>query len=139
MSDTPLRQDSKTASVPLLEETAVVTKREVSTGKVQIKTHVDTVEEMVRADLRAESVDVTRVPIDKVVDRAPELRIEGDTTIIPICEEVLFVEKRLVLKEELHVRRRVETETTETPVMLRRQRGTVERLDPTGEPEAEPS
>jgi stress response protein YsnF len=35
-----------------------------------------------------------------------------------------------VLKEELHIRRRVETETIEVPVTLRKQRAIIERTDP---------
>jgi stress response protein YsnF len=50
-----------------------------------------------------------------------------------VLEEVLVVEKRLVLKEELHIRRRVETETVEVPVTLRKQRAVVER-EPQGTP-----
>jgi stress response protein YsnF len=49
-----------------------------------------------------------------------------------VLEEVLVVEKRLVLKEELHIRRRVETETVEVPVTLRKQRAVVEREAPDG-------
>ena len=48
-------------------------------------------------------------------------------TIIPVVEEVLVIEKRLVLKEELHIRRRIATETVEVPVTLRNQRAIVER------------
>jgi stress response protein YsnF len=40
------------------------------------------------------------------------------------------VEKRLVLKEELHIRRRVEQETIEVPITLRKQRAIIERTDP---------
>ena len=36
--------------------------------------------------------------IDQFVDAAPQVRTEGDVTIIPVVEEVLVVEKRLVLK-----------------------------------------
>ena len=52
---------------------------------------------------------------------------ESDVTIVPVLEEVLVVEKRLVLKEEFHVRRCVETETVEVAVTLRKQRAIVER------------
>ena len=62
-----------------------------------------------------------------MVDTAPEIRTEGDLTIVPVLEEVLVVTKQLVLKGELHIRRRVETETVEVPVTLRKQRGGVER------------
>ena len=48
--------------------------------------------------------------------------------IVPVLEEVLVVQKQLVLKEELHIRRRVETEAVEVPVSLRKQRAIVERV-----------
>ena len=119
---------SETQVVPLLEEEARVEKRQISTGKVRIRTSVEDVEENVRADLESEDVEVTRVPVDRVVNEAPQIRTEGDVTIVPIVEEVLFVEKRLVLKEELHVRRVVSTEAVDVPVTLRKERATVERL-----------
>ena len=53
-------------------------------------------------------------------------------TIIPILEEILVVEKRLVLKEEVHVRQSRADETVEVPVTLRLQRAVVERLSPDG-------
>jgi stress response protein YsnF len=70
------------------------------------------------------------VPIDRVVDVAPAVRTENDVTIVPVVEEVLVVEKRLVLKEELHIRRKAETKPVEVPVTLRKQRAVVERLAP---------
>ena len=115
--------------IPLVEETATVDKRQVITGRVRVQTVTDTVEEFAHADVQRETVEVTRVPIDKVVETAPEIRTDGDVTIVPVLEEVLVVEKRLVLKEELHIRRRVETETVEVPVTLRKQRAIIERTD----------
>ena len=49
-------------------------------------------------------------------------------TIIPVLEEILVVEKRLVLKEEVHIRRSTAGEEVEVPVTLRRQRAVVERV-----------
>jgi stress response protein YsnF len=72
------------------------------------------------------------VPVDQVVDTAPDIRTEGNVTIVPVLEEVLVVTKQLVLKEELDIRRRVETETVEVPVTLRKQRAIVEREAPDG-------
>jgi len=48
--------------------------------------------------------------------------------------EVVVTETRLVLKEELHIRRVVETREHQQTVLLRRQRAEVERLPPTGKP-----
>jgi stress response protein YsnF len=129
----PLKGGARTASeevVPLVEETASVQTRQVVTGRVRVQMVTDTVEELAQADVRHETLEVTRVPIDRVVETAPETRTEGDVTIVPVVEEMVVVEKRLVLKEELHLRRRVETETVEVPVTLRKQRAVVERLAP---------
>jgi stress response protein YsnF len=116
--------------IPLVEETATVGKREGVTGRVRVQTVTDTIEELARADVQRATVEATRVTIDRMVETAPEIRTEGDVTIVPVVEEVLVVEKRLVLKEELHIRRRVETETVEVPVSLRKQRAVVEREAP---------
>jgi stress response protein YsnF len=120
--------------IPLVEEDLRVSKRQAVTGRVRVRTVVDTVEEVARETLHSETVEVTRVPIDREVTEAPAVRTEGDVTIVPVLEEVLVVEKRLVLKEELHLRRKVETETFEAPVTLRKQRVEVERLDENNQP-----
>jgi stress response protein YsnF len=128
-SPEPLGGAEAVEVVPVVEETASVSKRQVPTGKVRVHTHVDTVQELARASLRSDKVDVTRVPIDKIVDAVPAVRTEGDVTIVPVLEEVLVVETKLVLKEEIHIRHGVETENVEVPVVLRRERAVVERLD----------
>ena len=57
----------------------------------------------------------------------PEARQEGDTTIIPIVEEVLVVERQLVLKEEVRIRRVRTTEHHKETVKLRYQEAVVTR------------
>jgi uncharacterized protein (TIGR02271 family) len=122
--------DEKTSRpIPLAQEELHVRKRTVATGKVRVRTVVDTSERLVRETLKSERVEVTRIPVGKDIDAAPEVRVDGDTTIIPIVEEVLVVEKRLVLTEELHVRKIVDFENVEEPVSVRKQRGVVERVD----------
>jgi stress response protein YsnF len=128
-SDTPTGAEE---ILPLVEETATIHKREVVTGKVRVRTVTDNAEELAKATLQSDTIEVTRVPIDKVVETAPEIRTEGDLTIVPVLEEVIVVTKQLVLKEELHIRRRVETETVDVPVSLRKQRAIVEREAPDG-------
>ena len=124
-------------SIPIVEEQLRLDKRETVTGRVRVRTAVDVVEEMAQATLDRETVEVTRVPVDRVVDEAPGIRTENDVTIVPVLEEVLVVEKRLVLKEELHIRRQSRTEEVQVPVELRKQRAVVERL-PTGEDRSDP-
>lgn len=125
-----------TLRIPLAEEKADVEIEPKLTGRVRVQTHTHVVEDRVRATLERGDVEVNRVTIDQVVDTVPEVRVEGDLTIVPVLEEVLVVEKRLVLKEELHIRRTRSTETIDVPVSLRKQEAVVERIDdPTHETE----
>ena len=128
-----ITSDSVDRVVPLLQDEVRVDKREILTGKVRIQTVAEALEERAEAVLQGERVEVTRIPVDRVVSEAPGVRTEGGVTIVPVLEEVLFVEKRLVLKEELHIRRTATTETVELPVTLRKQRAVIERVEPGAE------
>ena len=115
--------------IPLVEETATVSKRKIVTGRVRIRTSVETEERLLREDLAGEQVEVKRVPVGRVIDVMPQVRAEGDITIIPVVEERLVVTKELVLVEEIHVHRTSSTETVEVPVTLRAERASIERLE----------
>ena len=70
----------------------------------------------------------------------PATRDEGDTLIIPVFEEVLVIERRIRLKEELHIHRKREIVHEPQQVLLRREEVTVERLAPLSkEEDADPS
>lgn len=118
------------ATIPVVEEQVHVAKREVPAGKVRVHTTVEAVEEIVGTTLEEERVEVERVPVGREVQQAPAIRTEGDATIIPVVEEVLVVEKRLYLKEEVHIRRHVSRQRVEAPVTVRKQRAIVERVPP---------
>ena len=117
----------------MVEETARIDKREVQTGRVKVHTVVETSEQMVREALSSQNVKVTRVPVDQPVTRVPVIRTENGITIVPVLEEILVVEKRLILREELHIKQEVSHETVEVPVSLRKQRAVVERVDAQGQ------
>lgn len=116
--------------IPVIVEEARVRKQRTVSGRVRINKHVDTREEVVNPPLYREEVRVEHVPVDRWVEKPPEVRSEGDTLIIPVLEEVLVVEKRLKLKEEVRVtRQKVETRQPRS-VMLRSERVDVERIGP---------
>jgi uncharacterized protein (TIGR02271 family) len=123
--------------IPLAEEEVRIDKREVPTGRVRVRTATEVVEELARATLDEDVVEVTRVAVGREVDIAPEVRTEDGVVIVPVLEEVLVVEKRLFLKEELHIRRSVTQEEVEVPITLRKQRAVIERLGPEGRPAAD--
>ena len=117
----------------MVEETARIDKREVQTGRVKVHTVVETSEQMVREALSSQNVKVTRVPVDQPVTTVPVIRTENGITIVPVLEEILVVEKRLIVREELHIKQEVSHETVEVPVSLRKQRAVVERVDAQGQ------
>jgi uncharacterized protein (TIGR02271 family) len=119
--------------VPVIQEVLDVQTRAVETGRVRIRTIVREHEEVVDPPLLRDEVLIERVPINRVVEGPMAARSEGDTLIIPVLEEVLVVEKRLLLKEEVRVTtRRVETHSPQRTT-LRRQEATVERINREGE------
>lgn len=124
-----------TEAVPVLEERLSLHRREVETGRVRVRLRTEVEETRLQADLRSDAVEVERIPIGRQLaegEKPPATREEegGKVLVIPILEEVLVVEKRLVLREELRLRRTSTSEPVETPVTLRRQHAEIDRLPP---------
>ena len=113
--------------VPVVEETAVVRKERVVTETVRLHKRVHEEEEVLDVPVQTEAIEVERVPVGRWVDAPVEVRREGDTTVYPVVEEVLVVEKRLRLVEEVRVTRRQETRRVQERVALRREEVVVER------------
>ncbi len=105
--------------VPVLAETLAVGKRTVVTGGVRVTKRVSEREETVDEPLLREDVHVERVPVNQIVAEAPQARYEGDMLIVPVLEEVLVVEKRLMLKEEVRIQR-AQTQTHQPQQVLLR-------------------
>jgi uncharacterized protein (TIGR02271 family) len=115
--------------LPVIVEALDVRKRTVETGRVRIHKTVHAREVLVDEPLLREEVAIERVPINRVVEGPIPVRYEGDTMIISLLEEVLVVDTRLLLKEEVHITtRRTETHTPER-VTLRHEDVTIERVD----------
>jgi uncharacterized protein (TIGR02271 family) len=108
-------------------ETVSIEKQAHRTGTVRVRTETETVQELASIVLDRQDVEIERVAFNREITEAPPVRTEGDVTIIPVVEEIVVVEKRLILKEELHVRRRVTSEKQDIPVTLRKQHAIVER------------
>jgi uncharacterized protein (TIGR02271 family) len=121
--------DEATLVVPVIEEEIDVQKQQVETGKVRITKVVHEREVVVDEPLLHHEVEVERVPIERLVEEVIPVRYEGDTMIVSVMEEVLVVEKRWMLKEEIHLRqRRVERHQPQR-VTLRREEALVEHIN----------
>jgi uncharacterized protein (TIGR02271 family) len=118
--------------IPVVQEHMVVDKEIVETATVHVRTKVREEEATVNVPIVSEQYDIKRVPVDKVFKEIPPVRYEGDTLIVPVIEEVVVVEKRYKVVEEVHLVKR----TTETPFMqqvtLRKESVQVERTSSEG-------
>lgn len=115
--------------VPLHTEAIAVTRLQVAGETVRVSTVLREQERLVDEELTHERVEVERVPIGRPVDVAPPVREEGDTTIIPVMEEIVVVERRLILKEEVRIRRVSVTEQHRETVTVREQDAVITRTE----------
>jgi uncharacterized protein (TIGR02271 family) len=116
--------------VPLPVEEVSVSRREIKRANVQIALNTRTREQLIDEELTHVRVEIERFSIDQTVEAVPPIRQEGDITIIPVVEEVVIVERRLVLKEEVRVRRVSTKEQHQETVVLRQQEAVVTREGP---------
>ena len=120
--------NSRETVIPLFEEAVSVSRRVVPTSRVQVSRVTHSHEHLVDELLEREQVEVERVAIDKPIDHMPSVREDGDCLIFPVVEEVLKIERVLVLKEEVRIRRVKGTERYQERVTLRKQEAVVNRL-----------
>jgi uncharacterized protein (TIGR02271 family) len=116
-------------TIPVAEELLEIGKRTVQTGTIRISKRVREREEEIDQPLLKQRVEVERVPVNRFVETAVPVRQQDGTTIVAVLEEVLVVEKRLLLREELHIRTISETVRHRQKVMLRNEEVEVEHLD----------
>jgi uncharacterized protein (TIGR02271 family) len=126
---TPGMPVRETVVMPVMVEELDVSTRQVETEAVRIIKTVHEREELVDQPLLREEVEIERVVVNRVVDGPIPVRYEGETMIVPVLEEVLVVEKRLMLKEELHIsKRQIEVHQPQS-VTLRSEEATIKRTD----------
>jgi len=119
-----------TLTIPVIEEGLRVERQEVETGRVRFVKTVSEREAVIDEPVLRDEVTFERVPLNQPWEGPPPpVRYSGDTMIIPLLEEIIVVEKRLVLKEELHVRRVRTTAQEPQRVTLRSEDVRVERID----------
>jgi uncharacterized protein (TIGR02271 family) len=118
--------------LPLMAEELEISKERKERGRIRISKRVRRDAKLVDEILHNESYDVKRVPVNRTVEAPVEPRREGETLILPILEEVLVVEKRLVLVEELHITRNVQNKPERREVELRREEIDIERFKAEG-------
>jgi uncharacterized protein (TIGR02271 family) len=128
-------RDARGLVIPVVEERLEVSSERVETGRVRITKSVEAREVVVDDPLKRESVRVEHVPINQVVTGAvPQVREEGDVTVIPILEERVVTRTELVLVEEVRIHREHSEYHNPQRVTLRKEVVAVERFGEDGRP-----
>lgn len=120
-------KDTAQIVVPLHDEEVTISRRRVERDVVKVQTITHVREALINEDLVHERVEIERIAMGQIVASTPPVREEGDVTIIPVVEEIVVIEKRLVLKEEIHLRRIRVTEQHRETVALREQEAVITR------------
>lgn len=128
-AEVPARTNREEMVLPVVEESVAVGVREVERGRVRVTKTVREVEDQVETLLQREEVDVERVPVNEYVEAANPPEFGEERSVIPIYEEVVVVEKRLLLREKLVITRRRVEERDVRPVTRRVEEAIVERVD----------
>ena len=128
------RQENLT--IPVIREEVQVDKRVIDTGR-GVRIHKTVAEHPCHIDERLlrDEVEISHVPVDRIVplDAAPATRYEGETLVVPILEEVLVVERRVRIKEEVRITRTRREEHHAETVMLKSEQVSVERFEEAGD------
>lgn len=120
----------QSVTVPVVQEQLHLTKEKHETGRIVVRIVPQVRTEHIHMPLAEEHVQVDRIPVNRFVTTAQPIREEGDTTIIPVYDEVLVVERRLLLREEVRIRRQRITRAEERDIRLRTEEVQILRSEP---------
>lgn len=130
--EVPFERDRTEQTVELREE-ELVPRREVrERGQVRVRTRVEHVPAELDVDSVREEVEVEHIPVGQVVTERRDPWQDGDALVVPVYEEQQVVVKRLVLREQIRVRRVRSTERQHFQDTLRREQLEVEDPNRTG-------
>ena len=115
--------------VPLIAEEISISKRTVETGGIRIHKTVREDVQQINEPIVREHLDVERVEINQFVETAPAVRYEGDVMIVPVLEEVVVTQKRLLLREEIRLTKRREEIANVQEITLRREEISLEKIE----------
>ena len=124
---TSVDDDARETVTTLVEEEVAVSKHVVPTRRIQISRLTRQHEQLVDELLTREHVEIERIPIGKPVDVMPSVREEQDSIVIPVVDEILTIERQLILREEVRIRRVKSTERYQERVILHTQEAVIRR------------
>lgn len=129
MAGQPEHNTAAEEVLKLAEEQVTLSKQKVVDGRVTVTRFTSEHDEVINTLLSREKVEVEHVAKAQRVESMPDIREENGVLIVPVVEEEVEVIRRLVLKEELHIRKVQESVPFQEVVTRRKQHVKVEKDD----------
>lgn len=125
-------EDPGPQQIELREERLVPRSERRQAGEIGLRKEVEQFPGRLEVDARREEVEVEHVPVGQEVDERVSPWHEDDVLVVPVYEEQLVVSKRLVLREQIRIRRVEVSERKRFEEPLRRERLVIDDPDQTG-------
>ena len=97
--------NSNAEKMQVCQEELKIKKRRIPVKKLSIRKRTKYTDFKSEIPLVSEQLSYTEVPFNTEVEQIPEVRQEGDTTIIPVIKEIPIISKKIVLIKEIHITR----------------------------------
>lgn len=121
-------EDQRKITIPVLEEQLRIEKELQPVERVLLTKTVEIEEVRKSIDLAEETIQVNTVPVNQYITEAPPVvRYEGETAIYSVVKEVLVIEKRLVLVEEIHITKSLQHKKAEVHENLREEKVKIQK------------
>lgn len=123
------QEELSAQKIALIEERLKIDIQQVETAAVQVHKKVVSEEVTQQVPVVSEEIKIEHKPVNQYIENVPAVRVEGDTTIISVVKEVLVVEKRLLLVEEIHLTKNTTKTLTTVTETLRKDVVEINRTD----------
>lgn len=119
--------DKAARGVAVVEEELHVGTEEVTTETLRVRTVVCEDEHVIDEPVRNKRVEIARVPVDRICDQPIPDQQEGDTTVLSLCREIITIQKKYQVYEEVHIRTFYEEDRHREVVRTRRTEAIIDR------------
>ena len=123
-------EEGEEITIPVINEELHIDKEVIESGKIRIIKKVNEEKSTVEVPIKHTEVNVERKPINEYVNEHHQaIRYEGDTMIVSVLKEVVVVQKKILLVEELHINKTQKQEIHTEEVTLKSENVLIERSD----------
>jgi stress response protein YsnF len=121
------RKPEEEQTLPVIEERLEIQRRRREAGTVRVRIVPKSERHRIDEEVIHDEVDVTRVPVERWVDAPERERYEDGKIIVPVHRELMVVERRLQVFEEIHIAPKRRHERKQEDIVLHYEEVVIER------------